>query len=197
MERIQTTFFNKKPRLETVDSDRDNNQSISPSDSSPSLSTLQDLLISCDGIYTSKENSIAKKVLVVCSEFVKIPPSSPYEFNTHKGHLCLRHKNCNEKGVHKLKGSNPFIYLCSQCHSLRSKKGGSNPKSLLFVRYHHFQKSIDRRSKLSLTSSDVHDIKQLSHTNPVFCTDAGNSLIQESVAQLKYIEEVQCNKRLF
>ena len=53
------------------------------------------------------------------------------------------------------------------------------------------------RSKLALTSSDVHDIEQLSCTNPVYCTDAGYYLIEESIAQLKYIEEVhQVRKKL-
>ena len=191
------SFFTKKPRLATLDHDNDYNESISPSESSPSLSKLQDLLISCEGIFTSKENSLAKKVLTLSHEFIKIPSSSLYEFNTHKGHLCLQHKNCNGKGIHKLKGSNPFIYQCTFCHSLRAKKGGSNPRSLLFMRFHNFQKTIDRRTKLSLTSSDVHEIKLLSHTNPEYCTDAGNELIQESVAQLKYIEEVlQLRKKL-
>ena len=96
-----------------------------------------------------------------------------------------------------MRGSNPFLYLCTHCHSLRTAKGGSNPRSLLYTRYIHFQKSIDRRSKLSLSQSDVIDIKQISHTNPNFCTEAGIFLIQESVAQLKYIEEVlQIRKKL-
>ena len=48
-----------------------------------------------------------------------------------------------------------------------------------------------------MSTSDVHDIKQLSHTNLVYCTDAGYSLIEEYIAQLKYIEEVhQVRKKL-
>ena len=48
-----------------------------------------------------------------------------------------------------------------------------------------------------MTSSDVIDIKRLSHINPIFCTEAGNFLIEESVARLKYIEEVlQIRKKL-
>ena len=112
------SFFSKKPRLEIFDHEHDDNESSSHKESSPSLPTLQDLFMSCDGIYSSKEYSSAKKVITLCSEFVKISSTSLYEFNTHKGHLCLRHKNYNRQGIHKLKGSNPFLYLCTHFHSL-------------------------------------------------------------------------------
>ena len=64
------------------------------------------------------------------------------------------------------------------------KKGGCNPRNLLNMRCVHLQKSLERRTKTTLTPSDVHEINQLSRTNPIFYTDAGNELIEESVAQL-------------
>lgn len=186
-----SSFFQKKPRVMYTDDDNIMNESLSTSPTNLSFSTLQDLVISCDGIYSSKEDALAKKVISLCLEFVSIPSTSCYEFSFKRGYHSVRHKDCQSIGKHKLSRSNPVIYQCSQCHNICSKKGGSNPKNLLVSRYHTYQKAVDRRSKPTLTSADVIDIQQLSRTNPVYCTEAGNNLIDECSAQLKYIKELQ------
>ena len=112
------TFFSKKPRLDPPVENNDEEESLSLSSSSPSLSTLQELVIKCDGIYSSKENSLAKKVLSTCFEFVKIPSTSLYEFTTHKSNLCIKHKSCDGSWFNKLKRSNPTMFLCNKCYSL-------------------------------------------------------------------------------
>ena len=70
------------------------------------------------------------------------------------------------------------------------KKGGCKPKKLLNMRYVHSQKSLEGRTKATLTSSDVNETNQLSPINPIFCTDASNKLIEESVTKLQYIQEI-------
>ena len=108
-------------------------------------------------------------------QYVETDPTSNYKCGSLSNQPAILSKECNGIGVAEgLDGG----AVCYTCLLLRGKKGNSNSCSFLRCWHNRLQRSLERRGRSTLTSTDIEDARIFSHNNENKLKEMGIKITQ-------------------